>query len=469
MKELVNDVSVVLEEWRYTDYCTQIAGGGKQSIEATTLRNRNASFIVWSYEKHYQKDLLPSKKLISKWCSKLIRKYYAYAAEYASYLQTTKMMKASTIYNHLDSLSHFFQWVVWHSPHRTRFEANAFEPMKCMLTSCRRRACKERRKERANNTLARKIHERRIPQDGFNGLIQILHTQTKWGLSCNNMRKRDIDKTTYDDYLSLLFAHLYCTVPQGRVGGLSSIKLDQFAEFQNKGLAMTDQFKTRAKYGLQAVVINPEILSLLKIYVGRFRPVAVKANPCDYLWVTYKGERISIVGSFVTRFFEKFGNLHVTTTDLRSLAETTAHRAFLAGSISPAERAAITAINGHSSQVTKDHYIRADLNAEATSGRKGFNRMLGLDDINDREVLWPEHDEAVAPIFGTAHPDFGRTTERASWTAAEISFVGKWCKKKCRSSPHVNRLMAKCLEHIYDTPACHPIFHQRHVLNTGRL
>ena len=84
-------------------------------------------------------------------------------------------------------------------------------------------------------------------------------------------------------------------------------------------------------------------------------------------------------------------------------------------------------------------------------GRKGFNRMLGLDDLNDREVLCPEHDEVVAPIFGTAHPDFGRTTEKASWNTAEIRFVGKWCKKKCRSSPHVSRLMAKCLEHIYDT------------------
>ena len=45
-------------------------------------------------------------------------------------------------------------------------------------------------------------------------------------------------------------------------------------------------------------------------------------------------------------------------------------------------------------------------------GRKGFNRMLGLDDLNDREVLCPEHDEVVAPIFGTAHPDLGELPKK---------------------------------------------------------
>jgi hypothetical protein len=165
-----------------------------------------------------------------------------------------------------------------------------------------------------------------LPPDGFHGLLRILDDQTRWAFSCKDIPASDIDKRVYDDFLSVMFSNLYCKVPQGRVGGLMNIKLWQFSEIEAQGHTMSTKFKTMSKYGLQPVVVDGEICNMIRIYVERFRPIAIRHNDaCDYLWLTFKGEQIQRMGSYVTRFFEKHGNLHVTTTGLRSLAETTSN------------------------------------------------------------------------------------------------------------------------------------------------
>jgi hypothetical protein len=267
-----------------------------------------------------------------------------------------------------------------------------------------------------------------------------------------------------------MFSNLYCKVPQGRVGGLMNIKLWQFSEIEAQGHTMSTKFKTMSKYGLQPVVVDGEICNMIRIYVERFRPIAIRHNDaCDYLWLTFKGEQIQRMGSYVTRFFEKHGNLHVTTTGLRSLAETTSNGAWVEGKLSRAEKEAITSINGHSSQVTRDYYVRTDQAKETTLGRSGFKRMLGINHADEIEDLWPNRDIVIIPQYGASHPDIEKHTQRAVWSDAEIRYVGTWCAKQRQQYPEINRILAKLLDHIRRTPKVHCIFHPRHVLNTSRL
>jgi hypothetical protein len=399
-----------------------------------------------------------------------MRKYYVYVADYVTYLQNERIMTPSTICGHLDALFHYFKWVAWHSDKRTSFKDDPITCVGDLIRSCRRQALKQRRRDESDRSMRVQVVNMSLPPDGFQGLLRILDGRTQWAFSCKDISAIDIDKRIYDDYLSVMFSNLYCKVPQGRVGGLMNIKLWQFTEIESQGHTMSTKFKTMSKYGLQPVVVDGEICNMIRIYVERFRPVAILNNDaCDYLWLTFKGEQVHRMGSYVTRFFEKHGNLHVTTTGLRSLAETTSNRAWAEGKLSMAEKEAITSINGHSSQVTRDYYVRTDQAKETTLGRSGFKRMLGIDDADTVEDLWPKRDVVIVPQYGASHPHIQKKTERAYWSDAEIGYVGSWCSKQRQRFPETNRILTKLLDHIRRTPKIHRIFHPRHVLNTSRL
>ena len=131
------------------------------------------------------------------------------------------------------------------------------------------------------------------------------------------------------------------------------------------------EFKTHAKYGYQPVIHVEGNAALLQFYVENLRVQAVQygferspqtyEDP-GYLFLTSQGEpmpRQSLTHMF-TAFFKK-GNLHINTTTVRSLVETTAEQMKNEGKISAVERAAERDINGHSSAVTRDYYRKINM------------------------------------------------------------------------------------------------------------
>jgi hypothetical protein len=236
------------------------------------------------------------------------------------------------------------------------------------------------------------------------------------------------------------------------------------------------------------VLCDPLLLRVNKIYARVFRPVALKnaqdagiVTAKDYLWRTYRGEQQKRMGRCVTKFFKAY-DLHITVTQIRALTETTARKALLEGVITPTQREAIMSVNGHSSKTTKEYYILTNRKAEASHGRAGFSKMVGLvtpeqlpvDDgegDNDNEQQFQVDIDELPIHFGENHPQRHKTDprSRAKWTKAEITYVGKWVERKLQFNPDITNIIAKCLDHIRSTPACHSLFHPRHVLDSARL
>ena len=275
---------------------------------------------------------------------------------------------------------------------------------------------------------------------------------------------------------------MYVFAPQGRVSGISSIRFEQFEDMEQQGHATSSEFKTHSKYGLQAVIVNPRILELVQIYVKVLRQRALvnaremkmkkelRQKHHQYLWLTWKGERDKRIGRHVTDFFKAHLGLHMTTTAIRSLVETTAHNALMEGTITPKERRAIQMINGHSSKTTEDYYHKHDRSEEANDARGAFNRLSNQTKDTQSDIVWPRNDSRTLPLYGSRHPDFGKDPKKkARWTSEETTYIGKFCTKLLKKHPQCHNVVAKCLDHILADKDCHAIFHPRHITDSSRL
>lgn len=168
--------------------------------------------------------------------------------------------------------------------------------------------------------------------------------------------------------------------------------------------------------------------------------------------------------------------LHITTNNIGKLVETTFEKCSREGVITTTEREAVRNINGHSSATTERYYLKLDRCADAVNGRSAFEKVLnnvGLDynpNRPDCESNWPAEETTDYRPWGTMHPSFNKVSksmcQRAIWSDDELNYLGRWIDKfgtdnSCR--------VARCLHHIYQDESATPIFHQIHVLNSGRL
>ena len=69
--------------------------------------------------------------------------------------------------------------------------------------------------------------------------------------------KYNIFSGLYYDFIGLLTGALYCTAPQGRIGGIESIQLGQTREIFETGATMVSPSKTAEKYAYQPCVFSP--------------------------------------------------------------------------------------------------------------------------------------------------------------------------------------------------------------------
>jgi hypothetical protein len=69
--------------------------------------------------------------------------------------------------------------------------------------------------------------------------------------------KYNIFSGLYYDFIGLLTGALYCTAPQGRIGGIESIQLGQTREIFQTGATMVPPSKTAEKYAYQPCVFSP--------------------------------------------------------------------------------------------------------------------------------------------------------------------------------------------------------------------
>lgn len=227
------------------------------------------------------------------------------------------------------------------------------------------------------------------------------------------------------------------------------------------------------------------------------------------------------IGNKVTAFFTQQLQLHITTTAIRSLVETTVDMAVKEGKVTEQQQKSVQSINGHTSQIARDYYIRQDRAQDVHLARIALAQATssalphGLPLLRPPAVAQPFHpalssevsvrdDEPVAtnmeasaptasplvPAFvngagsatwrtadllqyadwGTNHPDYRTKQNRAQWTKEEVNYIRVFCEREIREKPNNrNNMCARCLRHIKSDKAALPIFHAGHVLDSPRL
>jgi len=277
-------------------------------------------------------------------------------------------------------------------------------------------------------------------------------------------------------------------------------------------LTTSSCFKTNYKYGFQPISVCDKTKQLLKLYLTYLRPKAAKGNrltrPKSPLFITWNGDIDETIGRKVTSFFEDKNDLHMTSTAIRGLMETSAEEALLRGHITASQRASVSSINGHSSAVVKNYYLKIRARKDVQNARdavRAFDTPIANTDNRDNSIIVGNHlenhyddmaideDESDANAinddsadledhllggyqiteyadWGTEHPDYNKPVgSKANWSKAELSYIRKSAKEMFTSNPRKTNIVARILLKIKSDPLALPLFHARHVLKSDRL
>jgi hypothetical protein len=241
-------------------------------------------------------------------------------------------------------------------------------------------------------------------------------------------------------------------------------------------------------------------------------------KPTSPLFINWNGDVDKKVGRKVTSFFEDKNDLHMTSTAIRGLMETTAEEALLRGDITATQRASVSSLNGHSSEVVKNYYLKVrtakdvknardaviafDSPNDNTNSHGNTNNLCShFEDLDEHVDSNPmkynkdhyEHvdsnpmkndddsdDDVVGRLFegtqvteyadwGTEHPDYKSLGSRATWSRSELLYIYQAAKGMLKSNQSKTNIVARILIKIKSDPLALSIFHARHVLKSDRL
>lgn len=248
------------------------------------------------------------------------------------------------------------------------------------------------------------------------------------------------------------------------VVGVQDLKRKQGAELLTRAYALTEDFKTASTYGFQPVLASEEFKEIFRIYLDIFRPLAMmnsRHTDSDEfsLLVTYDGEPETRVSRLVIAFFEEHLGVHVTTTMMRAVFESTGADREEAGSITPGDARSISHVNGHSSATAKKYYQRASVEQSA-------RRSIA--------IFQPQNTLLAAPptvllhrTWGSNHPYGAKpAAKRVPFSLAELGYMTNLIVEVPQTTINFT---SRCLKRIKSDPAATPIFHPRHILKCDRL
>jgi hypothetical protein len=501
------------------DHLLSKMGGGIGDTEASTAVKRFAAFLHWMHENSGDvKNDLPD--VLDEIIEQTITDDFADLASYVTHLEKIKEFSASTMINHINDIVKGAKWFVLFKSGR-RLTQNDLQGLLYVSSNLKKNLNKDMRGTRGEVTMKQEVYLRHQPAGGLAELQEGFPRQLDKLKALLDAAPRIIGKSEYTWFCGMMYTSLYVFAPQGRIGGVKDIKVQQFKDFRLEGHAETTKFKTNKKWGYQFVIVGSVSFDLVKKYHDIFRPLAVsnfiasKEYPTltDGMWLSWDGTPDN-VGVRITQWIKGAFGLHMTSNNLRSLVETTTAQLEKAGKISKEARAAVSAINGHTSQVATNFYVHEDRIAEVSLARKAlgptvfntdFNKLgpaspfsvvrqrkMGdetdssdeekeggrpkgpdtpaQDSHDDASLQWPTQDNLLAADWGKDHPDYGKSLKKASWSCPEVGWVADFCENKVAGNPSAKKtIVAKCLKAIQKDPEAMRIFHANHVLNSSRL
>lgn len=260
--------------------------------------------------------------------------------------------------------------------------------------------------------------------------------------------------------------------------GIASLRMKHVQEFESKSYALCREFKTSNTFVYQPVILTEKTkLLLLNIYVAKLRKLVQPRNLApgreDPLFIAYNGASELLPGRLVQAYFRRKLNISVTITTIRGIIETEAAERLATGAITEQQRSAINSINGHSSIIANEYYVRTDMDAIVARGRAAMGEpSSGAAPLLHCDARSPPSTPAY-PVdeWGLDHPDRYKTEGKARWTAEETDYllaVADHLQSE-RGGHSYSRIMSDCLKRIKEDPSTRRIFHQRHIMSTDRL
>jgi hypothetical protein len=473
----------VLTQAGYKEYLMSIVGGGIKADNAERMLTTASNFFRWTA----RNADLPSSEIFD-WMVTVVTKQYTLLLPYAKYLEERLHRKPGTIKNHLIYIAKCATWIIGYSPEDIRPDSSTSTKFfDCTIKSISKAQGKKMKQQRALQTVASKVFNREMPIGGLAELQKVTAGDLPWA---GSLPDQDIEKETYDQFMGLMYSTFYTTAPQGRISGIADMKEEQLSELIARGFSNSNKFKTASRWSLQPVTMSESSVALLIIYRDIIRPQVSNGvnQPEGPLFLNYNGTADEFIGKRVTRYFRGKIKIKITTTCIRSIVETEMAKAHKRGTITSEQRASVQAINGHTSAVTEDYYVREDRAHDVFHGRSAFQSIMTptvqqqLDEAHahlaehhsvaapaDWPETWSQTDQLVPPVFGINHPDFEKECGRAQWTDAEINYIHEWSVADEAINPNSATQASRCLKHIKRDKVAIAMFHERHTLDSARL
>jgi len=463
-------------------YLKSRVGGEYSDSIAKQLLQLTITTLQYTYQKKYQ--TLMKENMTIQWFALFITEEYALLESYVDeYLIKVKQLSPSTIINKLNSLHNIINWFILWRKDRDHYIPVSYDDCRCFMDlSSAIRKCEKKKARRVgseNNDIKQLINQRKLPAGGLQELYDCCHNEMSWARKVGNLPLLSIDRKLYLKFIQLLYSSFYVCNVQGRISGIHDMKYHQGKELLENGCAMSSVFKTQSKYGFQPVSVGNDSSELLQIYMRNVRKAANNGNnpqPYDPLFITYAGEKETDIGRHVTQYFRDRMKLSITTTKIRSLIETEAEDKFQKQLISKEERQSIMNINGHTSQIVQDYYIKRDRHQDVQNARNAIAQITNQSD--EQNIISEDYDydfdfdidyengsieKHTQSEWGSCHPNQNPNAKRVQWSEDELNYL-----KMLRNEKKLIK-SAHCLKAIMNDPACYKIFHVNHIMNSGRL
>jgi hypothetical protein len=454
-----------------------ILGGLNTESNADIIIMRMVLMIQWTRQIH--------SVAVSTidWLKELIKNKYIRVSDYADYMLDVRLRAPATIKVVMLNVKKLCTWFVTYRVGLPTCKPKYLIPMIDLLSSLSTKFRQMLKHDRSAVTVNTLISANKMPQNGMADLRGAVIQGIEWVEANQGVIVLADDKVVYETFLAVLICGLYVTAPQGRVGGLQSLTIDQIDELTSKGYALTNQFKTQSTFGYQAVVVATSMHKFVDIYMtARSAVMERTGSTSSFLWVTFSGQRDQDLGRRVTTFFKQRLRLHITTTMIRSLIEMEVDAARKQGKVTTDAQSALQALSGHGSKVVKDYYLKANVHRNVIEGTRALESAVdgpafagGTDHQWVIQSATGLYDGLHQEPWGSAHPDRHEDTpnhqqRRAHWSNEEILYIANWHTNAVRDLPtNLNNFASRCLAAVRNDPQARPIFHELHVLDSSRM
>ena len=504
-------------------------GGSVKWADAMQVIVRVAGCLSWTYWRangQTEFPLRPDEAI--GWFHTLIVKKYKLITPFCKHLDEARKLSASTVLNNLNAMSAGAKWLIFFAEliDSVPSDGAAFQEV---LKQHRKLFQKKKAQAKGDFSIQAAVADRSWPAGGIQELQEICKQAIEEFMRLHGHKDPfEIDRKTYRQLFYLIFSSMFTSAAQGRKSGVADVREYQYADLDDIGYALSKNFKTSVSHKYQAIINTVQTKPLL--HLGHhWRPRAVwnkqqkdpEAAVPEHLFLDFDGEVIGDkVGEYVTRFFRSHG-LHMTTTTLRSLMETTADQYEKAGMITHEQRLAVSSINTHSSRITQDYYVRSDIDKDVHLARLAMSPLLSPEESRGFASTQGQFDASVglflpsplgnipsstqgqfespvgpfapSPVcshfpppcrdlvmpvlgWGIKHPDYqkfsaksGKPVTRAEWSPAELEYMGRWYHDFRQENPDLQRMSSIFLSHLKKDKAAIGIFHTIHTLDSKRI